>query len=351
MKQIIIIGAGIIGATLAYRLAGEGREVTIVDQGSPAGGATGATFGWLNASFYLDDGHHRLRAEGLEAWDRLAEALPDLPLQREPAIWCEAQGGAFWEMRDRLVALDYPVSVCDHAALTGMVPGWVAPDAALQFTAEAVVDGSQGTQALLAAAMLRGVKSVFGVRVTGLRRSGAQVTGVQTDVGVMAADEVIVAAGNGAEALIGLPMNRRPGLLLRTQPLPRTLNHVLVTPDGEIRQDLQGRFIMPTAAGHQGDEADALTDDPVTLADQALARLQAHFPGIPMVWTEVQQAFRPVPQDGLPVIGRVSPGLYVTVMHSGMTLAAITGEYAAQEILRGDLVNALGPYRPDRFNL
>lgn len=65
-------------------------------------------------------------------------------------------------------------------------------------------------------------------------------------------------------------------------------------------------------------------------------------------------AYRPVPQDGLPVIGAAGPaGLYVTVMHSGITLAAITAEIVAAEIEEGPRNNHLSDlvdlFRPDRF--
>src|SRR5271166_5868058 len=51
MKHIVICGAGIIGASLAYHLAKRGARVTILDAQHPSAGATGKSFGWLNATF------------------------------------------------------------------------------------------------------------------------------------------------------------------------------------------------------------------------------------------------------------------------------------------------------------
>ena len=70
---------------------------------------------------------------------------------------------------------------------------------------------------------------------------------------------------------------------------------------------------------------------------------------MPLRWSEAALGWRPVPSDGLPVVGAIEDGLYVTVMHSGMTLAAITADYATREIMRGEHINTLGPYRPGRF--
>ena len=66
-------------------------------------------------------------------------------------------------------------------------------------------------------------------------------------------------------------------------------------------------------------------------------------------------ANRPMPADGLPVIGYVEPSLYVAVMHSGMTLGLLSGELAAYEVgnsqaFDGNGFDILNEYRPSRFN-
>ena len=62
--------------------------------------------------------------------------------------------------------------------------------------------------------------------------------------------------------------------------------------------------------------------------------------------------FRPMPTDDLPVIGQIpgAPDVYVSVTHSGVTLAPILGQYVTREIINGNLVDALAPYRPERFS-
>ena len=61
--------------------------------------------------------------------------------------------------------------------------------------------------------------------------------------------------------------------------------------------------------------------------------------------------FRPLPTDDMPVVGAVpgAPDVYVTVTHSGVTLAPILGRYVTREIVDGERVEALAPYRPERF--
>jgi glycine/D-amino acid oxidase-like deaminating enzyme len=61
--------------------------------------------------------------------------------------------------------------------------------------------------------------------------------------------------------------------------------------------------------------------------------------------------YRPLPQDGLPVVGPfpANPDVYIAVMHSGVTLAPIMGRYISHEILNDNSIDELAPYRPERF--
>ncbi|MGH6913163.1 MAG: FAD-dependent oxidoreductase, partial [Geminicoccales bacterium] len=66
----------------------------------------------------------------------------------------------------------------------------------------------------------------------------------------------------------------------------------------------------------------------------------------------VTVGLRPIPQDGKPVVGSAPgvPGLYLAVMHSGVTLAPAVGRFAAMEMLDGVRLELLEPYRPERFS-
>ncbi|MCB1344516.1 MAG: FAD-binding oxidoreductase, partial [Rhodobacteraceae bacterium] len=201
----------------------------------------------------------------------------------------------------------------------------------------------------------QGARLILGVPVTGILTRNGAASGVRTAEGAIAADCVVIAAGTGAPALLGplgmtLPMLHRPALILRTNPLPPRLSHILVTPALELRQEADGRILAPTSAGHQGDSSDRLSDTPEALAADALARLRSILPGIELDWQETLRAERPMPGDGLPVVGSTSlPGLYLSVMHSGATLGPLIGSLVSRELLLGRAEPMLAPYRPDRF--
>ena len=343
--KVAIIGGGIIGAALARALNTAGADVTVFES---APGATHASFGWINASFYLNADHFALRAAGIEAWRRLG-GLVDWT----GCLCWEEEGAAFDAQRDQLTALGYALEEVSPAQFATLEPH-VAPQRALRFMQEGVAAPVQTLEA-----MLDGVRRISGVQVLGLSTRADIITGIDTAQGHVPADRVIVAAGTGSPDLldsvgVSLPMLARPGLMMRTKPLPPILQHVLAAPAQEVRQDAAGRIWAPTVANHQGDDASKVTTRPDVLADAALARIQTLIPNHQLVWDQVMLAQRPVPQDGLPVIGACGPaGLHVAVMHSGITLAAITAELLAPQVLDQPLSNAqaalVSPFDPGRF--
>lgn len=352
MAKFLVVGAGIIGAAIAERLTAQGGEVIIVDGGPVAGGATGVSFGWINASFYADEAHFRLRYEGLKAWRRASERLGTGAVDWRGALSWE---GDLEAQEESLRALGYEVTSLSRTQLAGVEPSLKhSPEAVLHFTLEGAGAPVQVTQAMLGRAVSSGAQLVLGQKVLSLLAGDGNVVGVETDAGLMMADHVVLAAGNGTSALLtplglDLPMLDRPGDMVVTAPAEATLKHVLVTPEREIRQDAGGRFWLPSSPGHQ-----QVTDTPEAFHREEIAE------GALNILTEVvdvarprverlMRARRPVPDDGLPVVGATGvEGLTVAVMHSGITLAALVGELVACEIA-GQTSDLLKPYRLARF--
>lgn len=357
MKQhIIVVGAGINGAVLAYHLAQGGAQVTVIEAQAPAAAASGRSFGWINASFYLDETHFHLRHAGIAAWQSLGRDLGGLGLHWPGCLWWEEEGAGFDRKEAELLALGYPcrrVSRDEFALLEPAVA--CPPERSLLFPSEGAVDLAEATERLLAAAATQGAVVWTGVAVTGFRTAAGRIKGVDTPAGPVAADQVVLATGTATSGLaagvgVTLPMLDRPGVLVRTQPCPPLLHHILAAPGQELRQTLQGHILAPASAAHQTDTAEVISETPDRLAGQALARLGALLPATNLRADRVLQAWRPVPADGLPAVGPTEmAGLYIVTLHSGATLAAHVGHLAATEILTGVADPALGPFRPARF--
>ena len=325
--RVIIVGAGIIGAALAYQLARAGRTVTVIGGGHAT--ATGSSFGWINASFFLDEDHHRLRAEGIAAWQRLADVVGE-QVQWSGCLCWDMPPDALAATHARLGDLGYPTQLLDAAEVARKEPALRdMPQAALLFPSEGAAMSGDVPARLLAAAQAQGARLIRDVQVQRVVQMDDGSAGVETPVGVLMADQVVIAAGTGSQRLaetVGgqVPLVHRPAYILRSQPVAPILRHILASPIGEIRQEPNGQLLMPAAVNHQGDTSDRLTDDPVTVADAAMGRLRHLVAGIDSLdWAEVAYAERPVPADGKPIVGRIAAGVYTACLHSGITLGPI----------------------------
>jgi glycine/D-amino acid oxidase-like deaminating enzyme len=351
MAQTLIIGAGITGAAVAFQLARRGETVTIVSTHAEGGLASAASFGWLNASFYLTHQHYHLRHAGLAAHRRLADKLAGLTTTWQGCLWYEATGAAQDETAADLAALGYKVDTLAKAEIAEKLPALgPLPETALFFPEEGVADPADLARALIAASGAR----VLRATVTAVTETQGRATGVLTDLGPITGDRVILATGTGTPALLQpfgmtLPMLQRPGLMIATNPLPPICPVILATPEQEVRQDAAGHLIAPAAAGHQSDHAETLGSFPVVV-NATLQRLRALFPGHEIHFARQAMALRPVPGDGLPVAGPGPlPGLWIAVMHSGATLAPVVAELLADEITGGPESSLLTDFRPARF--
>lgn len=356
VQSVIVVGAGIIGTAIAFQLSKAGHRVRVVQGG--AADATSAAFGWINASFFLNEDHHHLRSAGIAAWHRVLDDV------QAPVAW---QGCLCWDMAPdemattytALHALGYPVEMLGKAQIKRLEPGLRdLPEQALFFPCEGAASSADLASQFLKAAQAHGAQLISNVHVSGLKTLNGRVTGIETAQGDMIADQVIIAAGTGTSALAAsidceIPLVSRPAYILRTSPQEKVLHHILATPDGEIRQEPSGQILMPVAVSHQSDAAEHLAQMPTEAADGSVSRLRNMCSGLEAVdWSEVIRAERPVPKDGLPIVGAIANGAYVAVLHSGITLGPIIAELVGKDIA-GRLDNAdaalLAPYRPHRF--
>lgn len=349
----LILGAGITGACLAHRLTRLGHPVTILDAAAPASGASGASFGWINASFFLSEPHFHLRHAAMQAHASLAAELGH-DHSPQGCLWYEGQGAAFDETRATLTRLNYPYRLLTRAEIAILEPAVATPpDRALLFPAESAVDPATLTHQLLARATAQGATLITGLTATALTEAQGRITGVITAAGPITARRTILATGTGTPALLAplgltFPMLHRPGAIFRSQPLPPLLRHILATPEQEVRQTPDGALIAPAAVHHQSDSSDT-PPDPRQAAGATLHRLRTLFPKADIRPDRLALADRPVPGDGLPAVGPVLPGLSMAVMHSGATLAPLVADLMAAELTgQGDQL-PLAPFRPARF--
>jgi Glycine/D-amino acid oxidases (deaminating) len=210
---------------------------------------------------------------------------------------------------------------------------------------------------VLAARHRFGLKLVRGRVKALLARSGAAV-GVTLENGESLEGDVVVnSSGRWANETVGnaeyeLPLAPTVGLIAYTVSCDTSLRHGLRTPLVNCRPDGAGRILL---RANDIDKTVPVHADPVPsnpAAQQLLARVKRLMPALEGVHVEaVRTAIRPIPKDGYSAIGP-HPALsnyYVTVTHSGVTLAAFIGEGATAELVHGRSVPEFAEFRPSRF--
>ncbi|MES0128934.1 FAD-binding oxidoreductase [Mesorhizobium sp. M0029] len=351
-KEVIVIGAGIVGASIAWHLTKAGARVTVISDSGAGGVATPNSFAWINASWGNPEIYFRLRIRAMAEWKRLANELPGLPL-----AWC---GGLCWDLpADRLEAYaaehaswGYGIERVDAGRAAQIEPNLVEPpEFAVYVAEEGVAEPVAAAKALLADAERQGAR-VLSSSVTALVQTDGRIAGVDTSHGLMPAEEVVIAAGVGAPDIaatvgIKLPIETPPGLIVHSQPYKKLLNGLVHAEKLHMRQTAEGRIIAGSdfAGSDPGENPDAT-------ARELFAAMKAALRGADELEFDFHTVgYRPTPIDGFPIIGRAegTEGLYVAVMHSGITLAPAVGLFATREILDGERDPLLRPYGLGRF--
>ena len=367
-----MVGAGIVGASIAYHLAVRGVRVTVVDGHTPGSGASSHSFAWINAGAKGPRYYHDFNRRSMEMWDRFARGLGmDLGLRWGGKVSWEATPARAEEVREwvlRAQRWGYPTRLISPQELEKLEPSLaLGPVAAAEFSP---IDGQVEPQRVVDACLLRvtekGASLLPGTRVTALslgpRGSGdRRVESVVTPDGEIPCDVVVLAAGTGTTELastagVSVPQQESPGVVVRTSPVPRlmqVLQVVYAPPLGpghdeiHFRQTSDGSFQIG-----EGTQESLRRDDSQQHADDLLARAARYLPGLAgATAAPVPVGYRPMPLDGYPVLGFAPsvPNLYVAVTHSGVTLAPAIGELAAIEIVDGVRIETLDHYRPERF--
>jgi glycine/D-amino acid oxidase-like deaminating enzyme len=376
-QRVAVVGAGILGAAVAARLAAAGLRVTLLDQDQPGRATSRWSFAWINSNDKGPRPYHDLNHAGIGAW---AELAPDL----DGDAWYRPSGhvelatagtGELQARVQRLTDWGYPARLVSPAEAAELEPALrVAPDAAAAFFPS---EGYILTEPLIARLVARAeslgaqVRTGAPGRVTGLE-PGATPR-VRTAVGtVLEADEVICCAGRWTPALAEVPLvpwetsgSTAPGLVVRVGPVdPPGPVRLVHTPDLALRPHPGG--LLHLEAEDAAAAVDLHTSEPELRrwAAELLRRARRTVRGLDDARVVAYQVCaRPLPVDGQSIVGRLpgANGLYVAVTHSGVTLAAHLSRLITADLTAGltaDLTAgltagtppaALAPYRPGRF--
>jgi glycine/D-amino acid oxidase-like deaminating enzyme len=359
--KVVVIGAGIVGSSVAYRLSEGGAEVVLIDGAEPGSGTTSTSFAWVNANNKLPRDYFELNVAGMGEHERLRDDIGGGWLYcTGNLIWASDEEQENLEGRvERLRSWSYTAEMLPASTVNeDLEPGATFPDPDLRiahFPEESWTDAPALTRTLVEAAVRNGAHERFGNAVGGIEVKDGGVT-MQLEDGEVHADAVVNATGAKAASvaeMVGreLPLDVFPGLLVRVAVPGEPLRHLMHTPRINVRPDGPGYILL-----HHDSVDERLTDDFAGIEDplcaELLERARLVLPALEEAEiVEARFGLRPVPADGHSCVGALSgiPGYYEAVTHSGVTLGPLIGRLLAREILTGEVDPLIAPFRPDRF--
>lgn len=236
----VIIGGGLIGASIAYHLTRAGVRALLIEQGDLASGASGANFG----NVQVEDAEFGLSLElTLRSYGRFAALADELGYDvgfRRTGNLLLIETAHQWAMMQqraaRLQAAGVQVALLDRDETLLMEPG-LAPEAilgALYNPDEGMLDPFRLIHAYAHRGRERGLQVWTHTRVTGIETRGGRVTGVTTTRGHVSAAWVILAAGAWSGELARTAGTELPVLWVHgeaaiTEPLPPTVSNAMTT--------------------------------------------------------------------------------------------------------------------------
>jgi glycine oxidase len=343
--RVAVVGAGICGLGIAWRLAAAGAEVEVFDRGAAGRGATWAAAGMLAAGVEAEPGEEALlplTLLGRETWPAFAA---DLEAASGIDVGYRSEGTlVVAPTRDDAARLR---ATYDYQKGLGLDHEWLTPAEARRrepylgpnlagavFSAKDHQVDNRAVGRALRAAFLAAGGSLHEGRV------------------------VVLAAGAHSPDLPGLPEAARPPvrpvkgqmLALDMPPDSPILTHVVWGPGLYLVPRLSGRLLVGATVEEKGYDESITAGGVFSLLEAAWRALPA-IEELPIAETWV--GFRPTSRDDAPILGPTSlDGLFVATGHhrNGILLAPVTADLVSRAILTGALPEPLRPFTIDRFD-
>ena len=368
-RQLVVVGAGVIGLAIAWRAAQRGLRPVVLEAGEPGGGATGVAAGMLAPVNEADFGEEPLVQFNLAS----AELYPDFVAELEAETGIQTgyrQTGTLNVAVDRDQAEEL-ARLHELQRALGLDARWLSarecralePGLSTRVTAGIDAPGDHQVsprrlaRALRTAVEAKGGTVRSGERVAALSVEGGETAGVVLESGaVVESPTVVMAAGAGTAQIdfpegAELPVRPVKGQILRLggdsrQPVA---TRIVRTPEVYAVPRADGRLVVGATVEERGFDA-AVT------AGGVLDLLRAAYEVLPGITElELLQAaagHRPATPDNQPAVGEGTVrGLVWATGHwrNGVLLAPVTADGVVDLIAGGELPPALREFSPRRF--
>jgi glycine oxidase len=364
--EVVIVGGGVIGLTIARALALRGGvDVMLIERGRPGTEASWAAGGILAPQVEADsaDDFFRLACASRDLYPSFADSLKeqtgiDVELDRTGTLYLgfttedehELRRRFEWQSSDGL-SVEW-LTAQEAQSLESCISAKVR--CGLRFPNDHQIENRRLVQALLLANKKLGVRLVTDCSVNELRIENGKVSGVDSSLGFIAAPIVVVAAGAWTSLIKSMPLEIEVepirGQMLCFEARPQIARHVIYSSRGYLVPRRDGRLLAGSTTERAGFDKRVTDDGMSALKSMAMEILPA-IAALPLA--ESWAGFRPRSADNFPVLGPCEEidGLFYATGHyrNGILLAPITGELIAGAILDQTVPAMLDAFTPNRF--
>lgn len=363
--DVVIIGGGVIGCAIAYHLRKAQASVIVLEQGTIGGQASGAAAGLLAPLGPLPGPgpFADLLLAGFSLFPSLVPELEEasgirLGYERTGALRVTRQPKSAARLRERWAAwqsFGLQLSWMTGEEARQREP-LLSPDvcAAVYAPEESQIQAPQVVQAFMQAAANLGATLRSHTPVIGITREGKRITGVQTEDGVIACDQLVLATGAWSAAWgewleTTLPVSPLRGQIVAMQQVVPRLRHIIFG-DAIYAAPRQAIIIVGATKEETGFDVQ-VTLEGVRWLRTTVERL---LPALSQSALEAAWAgLRPKTPDNHPILGPLPEWENVTlaVGHNsvGIILSNITGQAIAQSIAAGQMPDLIRPFSLERF--
>jgi glycine oxidase len=362
--EVVVIGGGVIGLTIARALAQRGlRDVCLIERARLGTEASFAAAGMLlpQVEAATKDDFFTLACRSRDLYASFAAALHeetgiDVELDTTGTLYLalnstdqeEIEKGYYFQSRAGLAIELLSTSAaralepCISESITG----------ALLFPQDIQVENRRLLNALANSVSNLGVNFLTGTNVDSLVVEGNRLTGVQTSSGAITCSTVVVAAGTWSSFIKHTSFSIEPvrGQMVCLEAKPQLTRHVIFSRRGYIVPRRDGRLLAGSTSENAGFDK-SVTAGGINKILQNAHEISPAISNLPIV--DTWAGLRPRAADGLPVLGPCVEidGLFYATGHyrNGILLAPITGELISEAIVEGVASPLLAPFSPERF--
>lgn len=381
--DVIIVGGGIMGCSIAWQLGKRGKKVLILEKNDVAAGSAGATDGVVGYHTKQPGPQLDLAVQSIQMFNDIQKELGDeIEFDFSAGGLQPAEDQMQYDLlneiatRQRESGIDiHMISAEEACSLEPQLAEDIA--GALYCPTSGKINPLNLTMAYARAAKKEGAVIQTETNVTGFIIEDGQVKGVHTDKGDYYSDVIVNAAGSwagkiGELAGLELPIKPRKGQLAVTEPVGFFMkatvqcaryNIIKFWPDRikdervlrlgaslSIEQTENGGMIIGATREFAGYEK----ENTFEAIDVMMKRAIRFFPGLENIDViRFFSGFRPYTPDGLPLLGETAKlkGFYVAAGHEGdgIALSPITGKLLAELITEGKASYNIDTFSPNRF--